>query len=31
MEVEHSVLDRYSEGADQVQPDLSFPEDNEAT
>lgn len=31
MEVAHSVLDRYSEGADKVQPDLCCPVDYDAT
>ena len=31
MEVEHSVLDRYSEGAEEVQPDLCCPVDYDAT
>jgi ubiquinone/menaquinone biosynthesis C-methylase UbiE len=31
MELEHSVLDRYSDGADQVQPDLCCPVDYDAT
>ncbi len=31
MELEHSVLDRYSEGADEVQPDLCCPVDYDAS
>jgi len=31
MELEHSVLDRYSEGAEEVQPDLCCPVDYDAT
>ena len=31
MELEHSVLDRYSEGAEEIQPDLCCPVDYDAT
>ena len=31
MELEHSVLDRYSEGAEQRQPDLCCPVDYDAS